>query len=361
MLFYNASNESKDSEKIQESLEILNMANQPIADIFHRRIQSTLTDRALSFIEIGVACNAITVLDQAGVVEKLLITGHLKAKDLRKFSENPRVLIESALKTLCHVEVLSKKGTSYILSDLGYEICSSMPLINMLFVGYGNLFSKQNEIFSGTKSPDYYDLDNEAISKGCSGLPVLDLETELCNFIQRVGPRGIICDLGCGAGHRLIELHKLLGVRGLGIDLCKESIKEANKLVKENPMLNFIVSDVRKLKCVWEEVEILMQCFMTHDISPKKAFLDTLYSYKRALPNMKYFIVLDVFSSDSSEKNKKFAPGFDYIHGLQGISTRNHDETIDLFIEAGYAVELDIRSKTFPNTCLWILKPSTKS
>ena len=336
------------------------MANQLPIDASHCGIRSTLTDRALSFIEIGVACNAITVLDQAGIVEKLLNAGHLRMKDLKKFSDKTKVLIESALKTLCHVEVLSKKGGSYILSDLGYEICDSISLFNMLFVGYCNLFSKQNEIFSGTESPDYYDLDNKAISKGCSGLPFSDLETELYNFIQRLAPRGMICDLGCGAGHRLIELQKSLNVRGLGIDLCKESIEEANKSVIKNPLIDFIVADVRKLNRVWEEVEILMQCFMTHDISPKQTFLKTVSSYKKAFPNMKYFIVLDVFSSDTSEKNMKFAPGFDYIHGLQGISTRNYDETISLFTESGFEIELDIRSKSFPNTCLWILKPSKK-
>ena len=157
-------------------------------------------------------------------------------------------------------------------------------------------------------------------------------------------------------------MNKSLGAaRCLGIDLCKESIEEANKSAIGNPLVNFIVADVRNLNCVWEEVEILIQCFMTHDISPKQAFLDALSSYKDTFPNMKYLIILDVFGSDSSEKNKKFAPGFDYIHGLQGISTRNYDETISLFAEAGFRVELDVRSKTFPNTCLWILKPPTKS
>lgn len=337
------------------------MINQSLADISHCENQNAFTSRALSFIEIGVACNAITVLDQLGIVESLQRTGLFRTKDLKKISDKKRVLIESALKTLCHVEVLSKNGNSYILSDLGYEICNSISLINMLFVGYGNLFSKQNEILSGTENPNYYDLDNEVISKGCSGIPVSDLEIELRTFIQGLAPQGIICDLGCGIGHRLIELHKLLGVRCLGIDLCWESIQEANNSVIAIPLVNFIVGDVRKLNYVWEDVEILMQCFMTHDISPKKAFLDTLSSYKVAFPNMEYFIVLDVFSSDSSEKNKKFAPGFDYIHGLQGISTRSYDETISLFAESGFRVELDIRSKTFPNTCLWILKPFPKS
>ena len=161
------------------------MTNQSIADVAHWEIQNTFTARALSFIEIGVACNAITVLDQSGIIKKLLITGHLRTKGLNKFNDKKRILIESALKTLCHVEVLSKNGSSYILSDLGYEICNSMPLINMLFIGYGNLFSKQNKIFSETEIPDYYDLDNKAISEGCSGIPVTDLETELRNFIQR--------------------------------------------------------------------------------------------------------------------------------------------------------------------------------
>jgi len=337
------------------------MANQSTSDLFIRdEIQSIFTDRALSFIEIGIACNALTVLDQSGIIEKLVTSGSYREKDLKNFDENSRVLLESALKTLCHVEIVSKNSRTYILSDLGYEICNSMPLINMLFAGYGGLFSKQNKIFSSKIPGNYNDLDNEIISKGCSHIPVSDLEIELYNFIKNYKLNGVVCDLGCGAGHRIIHLHNALDIRCLGIDLCEESINEANQITSKNPAINFMVSDVKSLDCVWEDVEILMQCFMTHDISPKEAFLETLESYKKAFPKMKYFMIMDVFSSDSSEKFKKFAPGFDYIHGLQGISTRDYDETINLFKEAGFEVEHDIRSKTFPNTCLWILKPFDK-
>lgn len=337
------------------------MTNQSVAEIVQWEIQNKFSARALSFIEIGVACNAITVLSQSGIIKKLLLTGFFKTSELNKFKDKKRILIESVLKTLCNVEILSQKDNSYILSDLGYEICHSLPLINMLFVGYGNLFSKQNKIFSEIEMSSYYDLDNKAISDGCSGIPVADLENELHNFIQREAPHGLICDLGCGTGQRIIGLNKSLGVRCLGIDLCEASIEEANKSTIGNPLVSFLVADVKNLNHIWEEVEILIQCFMTHDISPKQTLLDTFFSYKNAFPNMKYFIILDVFSPDSSEKNKKFAPGFDYIHGLQGISTRNHDDTVNLFAEAGFKIELDIRSKTFPNTCLWVLRSPIKS
>lgn len=334
------------------------MYDDSFQDAPSHKLPKVLTPRALSFIETGIACNAITLLDLSGLAEVLIIKGCLETKDLSNFEFRQKVIIEAAIKTLCHVGILSKKDKIYLLSDLGYEICNSIPLINMLFLGYRRLFSKQYEIFKGTEYPNYSDLDCKAIAKGCSGLPISDLEIQIHNFIKEVLPQGTVCDLGCGSGNRLLSLHKSLGVRCLGIDQSAEAIAEANQSITENVLVEFIVADVLKLNRVWEDVSILMQCFMTHDISPKQNFLETMESYKIAFPNMKYFLILDVFSSD--EINKEFAPGFDYIHGLQGIPTKNYNETIGLFIEADFRIKLNCRSKIFPNTCLWILEPTKK-
>ena len=318
---------------------------------------NSLSARALSFIEIGIACNAITVIEKAGIFNKIIDLGYFEESKLKKQSLKKQILLKSSLKTLTHVGVLSKKKGQYSMTDLGSELWESMPIIKMLFVGYGKLFSRQTDILS-KEDFSYADLNNEAISEASKNLPLYDLEEELHEIIVKLSPSGVICDLGCGSGHRLMKLHELTGMRCLGIDLGKESIDLAKAKTSDNPFINFFQGDVTKLEEKWKEVEILMQCFMTHDISPNEFCVKTLKSYKDKFTNMRYFLVLDTFSSNTASNQDTIAPGFDYIHGLQGIPTRTYEETISLYTRAGFSIEREFKSSIFPNTCLWLLKPS---
>jgi len=70
---------------------------------------------------------------------------------------------------------------------------------------------------------------------------------------------------------------------------------------------------------------------------------------------MQYLLVIDIVSP--SETLTSIMPGFDYVHGLQGLTPRNYEETIETFKKAKYEILEELEIKNMPNTFIWILEP----
>lgn len=49
-------------------------------------------------------------------------------------------------------------------------------------------------------------------------------------------------------------------------------------------------------------------------------------------------------------------PGFDYVHGLQGITPRSYEETIETFIKADFKILKELAVPNMPNTFIWVVK-----
>jgi SAM-dependent methyltransferase len=67
--------------------------------------------------------------------------------------------------------------------------------------------------------------------------------------MAKVGPADVVYDLGCGDGRIVIVAAKLLGARGVGIDLSPERIAEANAMLEATGMkgrVKFIRADLFK-------------------------------------------------------------------------------------------------------------------
>jgi SAM-dependent methyltransferase len=65
----------------------------------------------------------------------------------------------------------------------------------------------------------------------------------LAHFAEEVGPRGTICDLGCGPG-QVARFLKDCGADVFGVDLSHEMLREAARL---NPDVEFVQGDMRRL------------------------------------------------------------------------------------------------------------------
>ena len=53
-------------------------------------------------------------------------------------------------------------------------------------------------------------------------------------------------------------------------------------------------------------------------------------------------------------------PGFDYVHGLQGVSPRTYEETINVFTKSQFSVRKEIAVPHMPNMFIWVLEASKK-
>jgi hypothetical protein len=318
-------------------------------------IQSDPAQEALNFVSTGVGCFALTLLHSVGIVISLLESGCFSETELKsnkKFKNLPA--IKAALLSLCLCNVLTKKENKYFLTSLGKQLVDHIGLVTMVFDGYGELMANGVPIaFDKVKKPEKYLKDAAiALSSIQFGKKVDPVVAEV---IKKLRLKGTICDVGCGSADRLLRLCKETSLPGLGLDSSHEAVAIARKAAEPYQNINIEYANAANLEGVWEDVQLLMQCFMTHDIFPDNQFIESLSSYRKNFPNLKYFLVIDIVAPEDSLESHM--PAYDYVHGLLGIETRKHARFTSLFLKAGYKIAKEV-SIDMPNTYLWVLTPN---
>lgn len=310
---------------------------------------------AIEFVSIGLACHALCLIDHAGILKKMDEMGVFNERQIFEFN-NPH-LIRSALITLVGAKILQLKDHGYTLSKLGKQLAKNIGLITVPLNGYRKLFSKQFQLLQNPVIKDS-DIDFGALALASIDFGVSDLDPLLLNLFGAIKPRGTICDLGCGTGERLVKICKTLNSPGLGIEKSDQAIVQGKKYTRDYSKVEIVKGDITDLKDVWEDVEIVTMSFVCHDINSFNKCSQMLHSFQNNFPRMQYLILVDIVSL--SEKVPSIMPGFDYVHGLQGITPRTYEETCEVFKKAKYAISQEIPVPNMPNTFVWILKP-TKS
>lgn len=329
-----------------------------LEDLFSKVIPITddSVQEALNFVSIGVGCFALTLIHSVGIVSSLIENGYFDDEalnDQKKFKNLPA--IKSALLSLCLCKVLTKSDNRYFFTDLGLQLINHIGLVTMVFDGYGELMAKGVPIaFNRINHPEKY---MKGASIALSSIQFGEkVDSVVIDVIKKFKLKGTICDLGCGSADRLLKLCKATSLPGLGLDTSNEAIKIAKKAAEKYPTINIEIGDATRLEGVWEDVQVLMQCFMTHDIFPDEQLIQSLSSYRDNFPNLQYFLIVDIVAPEDTLISHM--PAFDYVHGLLGIETRKHDRFISLFSKSGYKITKEI-SIDMPNTYLWVLKPNT--
>lgn len=315
--------------------------------------KNNLEKATIEFISQGIACHALCLLENSGILKTLLLTGKYKDNLIEKFKNS--ALLKSAFVSLVGAKVLYFRNNSYCLTNLGISLAKKIGLITMPLVGYGKLFYNQFRLLNNPESFHYSDIDfaNVAISSIDFGKD--DLDPLLFDIFKKINTKGTICDLGCGTGEKLIKICQLTNSPGLGIEQNVEVIKQSKKYLKNYSNIEIIQNSITTLEGIWEDVTIGMISFVLHDINCEQECINILHSYQSHFPRMQYLVVIDIVSP--SEKTPTIMPGFDYVHGLQGILPRNYEETIKVFNNANYNISKEISVPNLPNTFIWILEP----
>lgn len=317
------------------------------------KLNNSEEDTALQFISSGLAAHALCLLSKSGILKKILEEGFFTKKSLHKF-QNPALLL-SALSTLVGSKVMILKDSKYVLSNLGKAVVKKIGLLTLPLIGYGKLFSKQMQILENPQNYNEDDIDYAEVALSSIDFGIHDLDPILLNLFKNIKPRGTICDLGCGTGEKLAKICNETNCAGLGIEKNKSVIAESKKYTNCQQKLEIIEGDVTELSGIWEDVDIALMSFLYHDISPSNAASKTLKSFLNHFPRMQYLIIVDIVSL--SEEQQTIMPGFDYVHGLQGITPRSYRETIDSFEKANYETIQEISVPNMPNTYIWVLRP----
>lgn len=314
--------------------------------------ESELEITAIEFASIGIACHALSLIDHAGILKELQQMGSFTESQVLEF--NNIHLVKAALTTLVGAKVLHLKDHTYFLSKLGKRLAENIGLITVPLNGYRKLFSKQFQLLRNPAIKNS-DIDFGALALASIDFGTKDLDPLILDLFKAIKPKGTICDLGCGTGERLVQICKILNSPGLGIEKSDQAINQGKKYTKNCPKLEIIKRDITDLKDVWEDVEIVTMSFVCHDISSSSVCSQMLRSFQKNFPRMQCLILVDIVSF--SEKVPTIMPGFDYVHGLQGIMPRTYEETIEVFEKANYAISQEIAVPNMPNTLIWILRP----
>ena len=328
-----------------------------LAELLPKALPSTVPDSkaALDFVSTGVGCFAFTLLQRSGVLNLLIEKGVFSEVDLDNQKKFKRpIAIKAALLSLCLCKALIKHDNQYYLSSFGQQLANHIGLITMVFEGYGELMAKGALIASDKIADPEKCLNGESIALSSIQFGEKAVDPLVIDVVKKLKLKGTICDLGCGSADRLLKLCKATSLPGLGLDANSEAVKIAKKLTESNPSISIQKADAANLDGIWEDVQVLMQCFMTHDIFPDEQFVRSLSSYRKNFPNMKYFIVIDIVAPE--EDLASHMPGYDYVHGLLGIETRKHARFASLFAKSGYKIHEEFPIG-MPNTYLWVLSP----
>lgn len=300
----------------------------------------------LQFISNSMACFALSFLSTKNIIDQIAL-GQIQE---HSFETHPdRIAIRSAIYTLIQCKIIDSDKRPYELTPFGKSVVDHISLIQMLLGGYGNLLVR-----SILETPSRSLIHHSEVAK-CSvpfGKNSIDpIVLEEMPFLQ---PNGTICDLGCGIPTRLINFSTQFNIPGLGIDYSRKTIEIGKKLIKQDQKITLERGDVTKLKKIWRDVDIIMQYFVLHDITPASKCISVLQDYQIHFPNFRYFLYIDIVFS----LTKEHMPGFDYVHGLQNIQTRSYEETVDLFSKASLHIYKERKIEKLPNTYLWILIPA---
>lgn len=262
-------------------------------------------------------------------------------------------LLKAAFSTLICAKLLKIKDGKYSLTTSGHSIAEHIGILTLPLVGYRKLIEKQFDLLN---KPNYWsdsEIDYQTISLSSIQFGGDLIDQILIDLFRFLNPKGTICDFGCGTGSKLIELCKINGVSGLGLEKSEKVIEKSKVLIQENSKIEIIQADIEKLEGVWEDVEIGLISFVLHDISPEKNCVQFLTSLKKHFPRMRCFIVVDAVSMS---EDLSILPGFDYVHGLQGITPRTYQETKKVFEDAKFNVFKEISIENMPNTFVWVLE-----
>ncbi len=226
----------------------------------------------------------------------------------------------------------------------------------MLFDGYSGLMSQQSSISKNSKNYDFPTLLNgEAIAESSIRFGEKTVDPFLLKEFSKLKFSGTICDLGCVLCTRLSKICKLTNHPGLGFDNIPEVIEDAINASVDDKLISCECHDIKKLEGIWEDVVVLMQCFVFHDFVPEIRCKGVIDSYLNNFPNLKNFFYVDIVAPSQSQQD--MMPGFDYVHGLMKIKTRTYEETIQMFKDSRFEVTKETPIRGLPNTFLWILSP----
>ena len=307
---------------------------------------------ALRFISAGVACYAFSLLDRLGLIDRICSQGFVNDRDFKSISN--QLVLKNAIMTLEKNNVLVQKNGSFFLTRFGKQLVEHRGSIGLIYDGYRFILANQMKHLNEKSSIYQQQVDWEAVAEASIPFGEKTIDPLVINLIRDYQILGTICDLGCGAATRLIKICQMTQSKGLGIEFADQALKLAQINSQDMDQISIRKGDLMNLRGIWPEVELIMQFFVMHDITPDEKCLGVLDSIAQSFPNIRYFFYCDVVAPSESVETQ--LPGFDYVHSLLGVQTRTYEETIEIFEKSKFQIVKEVAVFELPNVFVWVLE-----
>ncbi|MFI5929106.1 class I SAM-dependent methyltransferase [Micromonospora sp. NPDC051543] len=276
----------------------------------------------------AVAAWAIGAAWEVGALDELRQSGKLDAQEFaaRHGLDGPST--EGLFRALAAVRVVERDGSTVTVAAAFDDVYRNRAFVHWLSRGSAELFRQMPSILrTENRTGRFYQRDAAAIAYACRELDALCYAPTFWAAMERARPTGLVVDLGCGSGGRLLDvLRRYPGTSGLGVDIARPSLDVAERDAAAAGLadrLRFVEGDVLRLepRPEFAEVEVITCFMMGHDFWPRDRCLATLSRLREVFPAARRFILGDATRTSGIPDTELpvFTLGFELGHDLMGI------------------------------------------
>ncbi|MCC8367978.1 class I SAM-dependent methyltransferase [Xenorhabdus sp. PB61.4] len=306
----------------------------------------------------NIISKAVMLAEHMNLFDHFDKNGRIVESELRDHYKKKSSYVDAVITSLKDGGILTVVDGMCQLQISVEEIKKKLPIFKLWLYAYRDLLSNQEEIFDGNYNVLPY--DGASVARYSAEIGGYFIDKHMENIFSQLDISGTLCDMGCGAGLRLINICRQFGFNGIGMDINANAIELANKNLREtysgSSEIKFKQQDVTIINEINPSVEAILFTFFTHHIEPNERLEKLLNDYRNLFPNLKFIILFDTVTNEKGNSiNNIFARGFDYIHRLQGLVPRTRADYMAIFERSCLHV-IDEIVLEVDNSYVWLCK-----
>jgi phenylpyruvate C(3)-methyltransferase len=296
----------------------------------------------------AVASWAIAAAWEVGALAELRAEGHL---DALAFAERRGLDPDSTIgmfRALAAVDIVKREGSAVTVSSNFDDVYRFKSFFHWLSRGSAELFRQMPSAMASKNGAwQHYQRDSAAIAFACKEIDELCYAPTFWAAIDRLDfDFGVVADLGCGSGGRLIDiLTRFPKARGIGIDIASPALAAARGSAEAAGLadrVSFAEADVTDLRedPRFKDVELITCFMMGHDFWPRDRCVTVLRGLRTLFPAARRLLLGDATrtSGVADAELPVFALGFELGHHLMGITIPTITDWESAFKEAGWSL-----------------------
>ncbi|MCW2933706.1 MAG: methyltransferase [Actinomycetia bacterium] len=296
----------------------------------------------------AVASWAIAAAWEVGALAELHAEGHL---DARAFAERRGLDPDSTIgmfRALAAVDIVKREDGAVAVSSNFDDVYRFKSFFHWLSRGSAELFRQMPSAMARKNGvQQHYQRDSAAIAFACREIDELCYAPTFWAAIDRLDfDFGVVADLGCGSGGRLIDiLTRFPKARGIGIDIASPALavaREAAAAARVTDRVSFTRADVTDLPedPRFKDVELITCFMMGHDFWPRDRCVAVLRGFRTLFPAARRLLLGDATRTSGipDAELPVFTLGFELGHDLMGITIPTTADWESVFEEAGWTL-----------------------